>query len=370
MGQASQATWRKLVLSVHTLEARDNAMLDVVFGNPAQTPGAIRQEIVGALAATSEQLRARKIAYAELRTALTPQVDKRELALLFDSAVMDGWYGGQAAEAVLPHLNKKGNHSILDGDIIWADQDHVFSALEREAVIWGQPNLSVSQQIYVVYVTNLSDSAFHALSDGVRESPGAIGYVDCTYAGILKTILSTCISTCYVKYGNRFITSHPFDSDRNTNENAPSWPLEDFNYTFASIEDTYFNLFLSYKIESVLPGSAFNDGHFSLAAAAGIWRDPRSIPVFVEETKLKYLNDEKSGSLAKVGLANVTNDQLADKIKAKVSSSYIYNLVWNSEKNFSNFATMIEFENEGRRTRLRAVLKCEGERLGLVSLFG
>ncbi|WP_296602227.1 hypothetical protein [Nocardioides sp.] len=358
------------MLSVHTLEARDNAMLDVAFQNPAESPETIRREIASALATATSQLKDRRVPYAELRTALTPQVDKRELALMFDSAVMDGWYGGQAAEAVLPHLNRKGNHSILSGDIIWKDLDTLFAALDKEAVIWGRPKIYMSNQIYVVYVTNLSDSAFNALVAGVKGAPGAMGYVDCTYAGVIKTILSTCIGTRYVKYGGRFINSHPFDSEPDANENGPFWPLEDFGYDFVSIEDIYFDLLLCYKIEAIVPAFAFNDGHFSLAAAAGIWKDPRSIPMFVEEAKLEYLAKEKGGSLAKVGLTDLPTEELAKKLQEKLASSYIYNLVWNSDKDFSNFATMIEFNNNGRRTRLRAVLKYEDEQLGLVSLFG
>lgn len=358
------------MISIHTVEARDNAMLDVIFEHPEGRGEEIRGEIVMALGTAIGQLGDRGVHYANLRTALTPQVDKKELALLFDSAVMSGWYGGDAAEAVLPHLDRKSNHSILTGDIIFKDLDLLLTVLNAEGVFWRETSISVSQQIYVVYVTNLSDGGFNRLVEGVRSCHGAIGYVDCTYAGVTKTILSTCIGTRYVKVGSSFVNSHPFDADEDANENAAGWPFAEHGYSYCSIADLYFDLFLRYKVESVFPGSAFNDGHFSLAAVTGIWADPRTLPVSVDDGKRKYLEDQKGGSLAKAGLSGLSADEIASKIKEKIAANYIYNLVWNSEKGYSNFATMIEFEHAGRKVRLRAALKFEDGGLGLVSLFG
>lgn len=225
------------MISIHTVEARDNAMLDVTFENPQGRGEEIRREIAMALDTAIKQLSDRGVEYAKLRTALTPQVDKRELALLFDSTVMNGWYGGEAAEAVLPHMDRKSNHSILAGDIIFKDLDFLLSALNAEGEFWRETSIPVSQQWYVVYITNLSDGGFNRLVDGVRSSRGAIGYVDCTYAGVTKTILSTCIGTRYVKVGSIFVNSHPFDADEDANENAAGWPFADHGYSYCSIAD-------------------------------------------------------------------------------------------------------------------------------------
>jgi hypothetical protein len=358
------------MMSIHTVEARDNAMLDVTFENPEGRGEEIRREIAMVLDMAIKQLSDRGVEYAKLRTALTPQVDKRELALLFDSAVMKSWYGGEAAEAVLPHLDRKSNHSILHGDILFKDLDVLLAALNAEGEFWRETSIPVSHQLYVVYITNLSDGGFERLVDGVRSSRGAIGYVDCTYAGVTKTILSTCIGTQYVKVGSVFVNSHPFDADEDAKENAAGWPLAEHGYSYCSIADLYFDLFLQYKVESVFPGSAFNDGHFSLAAVTGIWADPRTLPLSVDEGKRKYLEGKKGGSLAKAGLSGLSAEEIASKIREKIAANYIYNLVWDSEEGYSNFATMIEFEHKGRRVRLRAVLKFEDGKLGLVSLFG
>ncbi|KQQ43091.1 hypothetical protein ASF50_03600 [Nocardioides sp. Leaf307] len=292
------------------------------------------------------------------------------MALLFDSRQMRDSYGDEAARAVLPLIDRRGNHSLLSGDLIWPDLNEVLKALDREAVLWDRPKILIPHQIYVIYLTNLSESNFFKLTSGVIGNPGAFGYVDCTYSGATKNMLATCLGSKYVKLAGKFVTSHVDDALPDVNQNTPGWPLEDLGYSVYSINGLHFDLFLRYKIESSLSSFAFNDGHFALAAVAGIWRDPRSVPLHLDPSKLEYLSKEKSGSLIRADLAGLTAEQIAQSIQEKLSSSYIYNLVWNSEKDYSNFAAMIEFPNNGRVTRLRAALKYENEQLGLVTLFG
>ncbi|WP_156718065.1 hypothetical protein [Nocardioides sp. Leaf307] len=357
-------------LRLHTLEARDNITLDVIFQDPASSGPEIRSAVASALTNTRSQLALRHINYDELRTALTPQVGRKEVALLFDSRQMRDSYGDEAARAVLPLIDRRGNHSLLSGDLIWPDLNEVLKALDREAVLWDRPKILIPHQIYVIYLTNLSESNFFKLTSGVIGNPGAFGYVDCTYSGATKNMLATCLGSKYVKLAGKFVTSHVDDALPDVNQNTPGWPLEDLGYSVYSINGLHFDLFLRYKIESSLSSFAFNDGHFALAAVAGIWRDPRSVPLHLDPSKLEYLSKEKSGSLIRADLAGLTAEQIAQSIQEKLSSSYIYNLVWNSEKDYSNFAAMIEFPNNGRVTRLRAALKYENEQLGLVTLFG
>lgn len=359
------------MLEVHTLDARDNVMLDVTFADQPEASGEqMRQAIAAAASDAIEALQRRRIGYSDLRTALTPQVQRKEIALFFDSSVMDGWYGGEAALAVLPHLDRRGNHSILTGDVIWRDQDMVLRELNQVGNWWRAAEIVNSNQLYCVYVNNLSSAAFEALVAGLELVDAAVGYADCTFGSPLKNILSTCVGTRYVKLGPRFISSHPFDSEIDTNENAAGWPLEDFGYTCWSIDDLSYGLFLGYKIENTWAPLAFNDGHFSMAAATGIWRDPRTIPISVEAAKLDYLAREKAGSLSRAGLAGMSSEELAEQLQLRLAQSYIFSLRWNSELNYSNFATAIEFDHEGQQVRLRAALKYENEELGLVTLYG
>lgn len=301
---------------------------------------------------------------------LTPQVHKREVALIFDSSKMSGWYGYDASVAVLPHLNRLSNHSILTGDILWHDQDMALLALNQECRWWRRPDISDVGQLYCVYVNNLSVSAFEALIAGLQPVASALGFADCTFSSPLKSILATCVGSRYVKLGKRFVTSHPHDSGFDTNQNSPGWPVQDHGYTCWSIDDVSYDLFLRYKIESSFAPLAFNDGHFSMAAATGIWRDPRMISISVDAAKMDYLSRAKSGSLARGGLAELSSEELAEQLQQRLAQSYIFSLKWNSELGYSNFATIVEFHHAGQQIRLRAALKYEHDELGLVTLYG
>jgi hypothetical protein len=359
------------MLEIHALNARDNALLELTFReNPAGSGDLIRREISQALDETIDALAARGLGYKHLRTALTPQVDKKELALIFDTSRMGGWYGYDAAMALLPLLNKDGSHSILTGDILWKDQDGAFAAINADSHLWQEVAVGHTSQLYAVYVTNLSPSSFESIVGGIASNPACVGFADCTFNSTLKTMLSTYLGTAYVKYKRKFISQHPFDSDRDTNENAAGWPVEEFGYECVSIDSTWFDLFLSYKIERAFETVDFNDGPFSLATVAGIWKDPRELPMFVDEARTKYLAEHKAGSLAKADLSGLSAGELADQLQAKLATSYIYNLRWDSEIGFSTFAAMIEVGQGDRTARLRAVLKYEDAGVELVTLFG
>lgn len=359
------------MLEIHTLEARDNSMLEITFADqPEQSGEQIRREIASTLRDAVAALKRRNISYGDLRNALTPQVQKKEIALIFDSSKMGDWYGYEAAGAVLKNLDRRSSHSILTGDIFCSSEDMALRALNHSGNWWSKVEIANLGQLYCVYINNLSATGFDTLTAGLEQVPAAVGYADCTYQSRLKDILATCLGSRYVKAGQRFINSHPYDSDPNTNENGPGWPLEDHGYTCWSIDDMSYDLFLQYKIENSIAPLAFSDGHFSMAAATGVWTDPRAVPIFVEEAKMDYLTREKPGSLSRAGLSGMAPDTVAERIRQRLAQNYIFNLRWNSQLNYSNFATIIEFVHQGQQIRLRAALKYENNALGLVTLYG
>jgi hypothetical protein len=360
------------MLELHTLEARDNVMLDVVFAGKQEKSGEeIRQEIVAALATAVRALERRNLRYSDFVTALTPQLQKKEIAFLFDSRQMGNWYGFEAAEAVLPLLDRSSSNSILTGDIVCHDQDLAVRALNEKATFWRDVEVRDVLQLYCVYINNLSPSSFHNLSTNLQRScAAAIGFVDCTYSSTFKNILATCIGTRYVKRRADFLNSHPYDSEIDANENGPGWPLETYGYRCWSIDDMSFNLFMNYKIQNSLAPLAFHDGHFSMAAATGIWEDPRSVDIVINPAKLGYLKQEKSGTLSRAGLDDLTEGEIAEQLQQRMAQSYIFNIKWNSDIGYSTFATMLEFERQGRIVSLRAALRYEEASLQLVTLFG
>jgi hypothetical protein len=92
------------------------------------------------------------------------------------------------------------------------------------------------------------------------------------------------------------------------------------------------DVFLSYKIErSVIKGFEA-DTEFSLNSITETPLPLDSFSIEVDEAKLAYLKDEKSGSMERAGLSGVTSDELAKLIRQKINASYIYNMVSNAAR--------------------------------------
>ena len=107
---------------IHTINARGNVLLQVVRDDGSFSPLRMLHEIQGMLTQTVTILASKGIRYGELKTALTPQVDRREVALVFDTRNMtEVWYGLQIHRRILPLLPRKSSRSILAGHYIGPD---------------------------------------------------------------------------------------------------------------------------------------------------------------------------------------------------------------------------------------------------------
>ena len=81
-------------------------------------------ELNGLLTETEAILASKGIRYADLRTALVPQRDRREIALLFDTLDLRqsyGSYGLLIHKAITPLFPKESNHTVLEGDHVGND---------------------------------------------------------------------------------------------------------------------------------------------------------------------------------------------------------------------------------------------------------
>lgn len=99
---------------IHTVNARGNIMLEVVRDYFGVSPQRMRVEIQGMLKRTVTLLASKGVQYSELKNALTPQPDRREVALIFDTQSMtESWYGLPIHRRVLPLLHRKSSRSVL-----------------------------------------------------------------------------------------------------------------------------------------------------------------------------------------------------------------------------------------------------------------
>ena len=67
--------------------------------------------------------------------------------------------------------------------------------------------------------------------------------------------------------------------------------------------------------------------------------------LFIEEKKLNYLKEKKTGTLKKLGGRDILKEQLEAIILERISSNYIFNLDYSPEYDVSKFNIIFEVED-------------------------
>lgn len=360
--------------AIHTLNARDSVLLEVVSEYFSLSDLQMQHEIRGAHAHVVDVLSAKGIDYASLRNGLTPQTDRDEVTFVFDTARIDaGWYGGEVAERIVPLLDPRLTCSILTGDLLLKDQDRAFELLADGLLLHKPCEIAHTSQLYGVYVNNLSQQMVRHVHEGLLGYDAYIGLIPCTYSSLVKNWMSITLCHAYLKHKRWFICGHEDDRDDSEDVNTYGWPLEENGYEPRSLQSMYFDLFLGYKIErAVFPGFE-SDTLFGLAAISDRPQALAAMDVRIDGAKLRYLRERKAGSLSAAGVADVTVESLAHLIKERIGRNYIYNLRFGEDHGRSLFSVVLELRNPLHETPTRLVAgfdySPEVNGLRLVTLF-
>lgn len=359
--------------TIWTLNARDSLMLDVVRAYFGLSDGQMRAKVIGAVRSVTDALETKGVAYADLRTALTPQKDKTELALMFDvTKIKSRWYGRDVAMQVLPLLDRDLYCSLLSGDMVIKNQTRGLRLITAHVQGSKPLNIRTTDQLYCVYVNNLSALAAKALVTGLQAYRPFAGYIDTSTSSAMKDWLSTTLTMAYLKCGRFVINGHEDDAEPTGNYNRLGWPWEEAHFQLRSIADQYAHLLLAYKIERrTLPGET--DTFHALTAISGTGSDLTDMPVLVEAAKGRFLRGAHGDSLANAGLSDLPDQGIAALIKDRIGQSYIYNLRYLEEHGTSLCNIMLEVQNatHSTPTRLVAALEFQAREntLRLVTLF-
>ena len=187
---------------IHTIEARGHLMLEVVTEHFGFTPERVFREIQSMAAETRRILALKGVRYDDLRAALTPQPLRHEVAFALDytKATNQGRYDAAALEAIFRGINRQSSHSILCGDWI-APQRKLASAFVdalRQGLVCPSAGYGgQGDEIYFVYVNNLSDRMRDDLVRRLGAIPGYVGYAPLNRTSLLKAYLST-----FLRLGN------------------------------------------------------------------------------------------------------------------------------------------------------------------------
>jgi hypothetical protein len=351
-------------------------MLEVMRDYFRLSPIDMFREIQGLRDATEEALAQKGISYAKLRSALVPDPHKREVALVFDATqIEEPWYGYQVFRRIIPLFDKHANHSVLVGDYLDRpdEANQLYEAFAQAVHLHKEVVYRHPTQFFVVYINHLSEAMMESFDSGLRSFAPYVGFADVTYISMFKIYLSTALVDCCIKHGTTILQGHEPDRPAADDVNMSGYPFEENGYVCRSVSDDIMGVMLSYKIERpVFPGFEV-DTEFALNAIGLTPKTLDKLEVDVDEAKIAYLNNAKSGSMRRAGLQAASAEQLAELIKGQMSGNYIYNLALDTTNGVRKFNIILEIPPRTGlpATRLLAAMEYQQEvdRLRLITLY-
>jgi len=357
--------------TIFTLDARSNIFLEVTAAHHSLVDAEVFDLIQTQFRMTTEILASKKIQYGQLRRALVPSIEFHERALVFDyTRFNSALYGREVIHALLPVLRRDATHSVLAGD--WVGDGLFGDWLEmsppaRGTVRVGRPACRYDTT-YFVYLNGLSPQDTDLLEAAFEQHPAYLGMLDLDRSTPLKTYLSTCLVRDFIKHRQVVIKGHEDDRDPSEDYNLSPFDFERFGCTVRSLPLLLYDLFLSYKIEALMPLADGFDRKFALNAMTDAPRPLDDFQVLLEEPKLRYLREHKAGSLKRMGFAESTAEQIASQIRAKVDSSYIYELARSSNGKTLKFTVLVEAV-DGERAQCALEYQIADARLRVITFY-
>jgi len=347
----------KRVTSIHTLNARGHILLEVMRDHFGLTPDQVRREIQSIHGATTDILANKGVDYTCLRPGLTPVLKRREAAFIFDSSTIESsWYGLEVMRQLLPLLEPESTQSMLCGDLLGDDQEFIYQVLAESLKLSRSFSFRHGSLLYAVYLNNMSDGTLLHIHECLKGFYPYVGYIPADFSTRAKTYLSTCLVNVFLKNRRNIIVGHEDDRPNDENVNMPGYPFEEFGYRVLSLQESYFGILLSYKIERPVYSGFEVDSEMALNAISDNILDIKGFHVEIDPRKHGYLLSEKGGKLRKAQLAELDRDALSETIREKLASNYIYNMAFLEEYDVRKFSLMLEVENQdgGEPTRLAA----------------
>lgn len=359
--------------TIFTLESRENSYLEVTKEYFKLSDRQMYDVIQEAFNHFIENLHSKKrIEYKNLRNVLTPNINKNEIALVFDSSkINSGWYGYEVFENVIPIFDKKTKHSILSGDL-FLENSFLKMKFLREIKTIKLEEVFRLNNYYIVYVNNISNTLFKKFNDELSSYNPYIGYIDTSHQSDFKTILSFIL--CKIGIINEKEVILPYeDEDWETNENTQGLPFDKNNFVIKSVPSLYYDLFLSYKIEREDIKGYSLDTQIAINSITPIVTDLSNLNIEIEVSKFDYLLTKKIGKLKKAQFENYSIKDFEKLIKQKIKDNYIYEMSELKEHNVIKFNVIIELDVQYSKERVKcqATLHYQPEekKLKLITFF-
>lgn len=317
-------------------------------------------------------LKSKGVNYSEVKNALVPNIDRKEIALFFDTQKIENTsYGKEVLNRLLPLLNKNSKHSILVGDYVCRNFEQEVLYDEFCKIQFLNPTeWHHSSQYYVVYLNNQTKKMVEDIVGGFESWPPFIGYENTTYASELKFILSLSLRHLITKLKKTLIQEHEDDRPNTEDINIQFYSPKKFGYDVKSLTGYLYGVFLTYKIERPVFGTYGVDTEMAFNALVPNPKGISDFDIFIEDAKFGYLQSEKSGSLKKAELDNASKGHIENLIKQKIANNYIYNLM--DRHDCRRFSVILELKVSKKDTvKLMPVLEydIEENQLRLITMY-
>lgn len=322
---------------------------------------AIYRETNGMFQMLLQVLKSKFINYQELRACLTPSIDKKEIILVFDSLQIDNsWYGREVFKNILPLLDRRSSHSFLCGDYIDKNlsQDRLYQELVTSIEPRNPSEYRHSSQYYLVYMNNVSDDLLNRLDEGLKVFKPYTGHIDVTFSCFMKMYASFTLANAFIKHKDMIICGHEDDRDNTDDINVLGYTFEENNYKCFSLQGSLFGIFMSYKIERPVFEGFERDTDFAINSITSDVLAIDDFNVEIDDNKLNYLREEKTGRMKKSQLIQFERKELETLIRGKVSDNYLYNMTYLKNHGVTKFNIIVEKEvSDGVPIRLMVALE-------------
>lgn len=366
------------MIGFHALNARDASYLHWIFSASDGDPAKFRDALQADGQFMRDQLLTRKVKYGELKSALVPSSDGKQIAFIYDWLEHPAFnYAVAFMELILPHLRDTLRTSVLSGDLLdFVEVDAPVVELERSLV---RPSAGSTERTewrtqYCVYFSNLRPQDVDVLHEALSVDPRYGGYLDVTFGGAVRDYLAATLAPKWIIFERKVILTHGADEPWVSDEDPVGFDLPQKGYEVVSVIDSMQAGYLSYKIESLRARQSDEDRILTLAAVTGELVDVDGVEVYVDPRKVdQYLlrDDAKLRLMTSIGLQDVKADELASIVRDKLLRNYIYDLRL-AQDGTPTFAVSAEFEKpNGDMARRLLALKYDPleKRIALVSMY-
>lgn len=120
-------------------------------------------------------------------------------------------------------------------------------------------------------------------------------------------------------------------SHRRPAKTCSATTFEDAGLICRSVGNSYYGVFLSYKIERPVLQGDEADTHFSANVISDTPADPASYDLEIDDAEFDYLKDTKTGTLRRRGILGSPRATLEELVHAKRRSNYIYSLSYSDQ---------------------------------------